>query len=304
MRANKYTIYFTAIISVITLIICIIFYPLKSIIYDLSLACFGSALLGMIVSLTTYYAVRREAMEMFWNESLLLVAQIRKINHIQFDEPIEIIKECLSDEYGYNIFESKKYEGINKLKNWIEENRIPNDGKEDYDVSIEKYCHSIIHNYKNELVLCAKIYLDISKLDIRSLNNAYGNMDFLFGNKYRNKTYNEIYKEIYNIREACREEALNFKLLSEERGNICVCLEKIIKLNKKVFSINGEKVFNSLADRIDENLEVFRSKMYFEKPSEFKPCPVNWVLDFENIDNTVPKNSIHCISCDTKLFEK
>jgi len=83
MRSNKRAVYATAIISVITLFICFRFHQTKPFIYDVSLACFGSSALGLVVAYTAYSAERREAMEQFWDEGVVLTNGIRKIKHIE-----------------------------------------------------------------------------------------------------------------------------------------------------------------------------------------------------------------------------
>lgn len=65
--------------------------------YDIALAIFGSALLGLIMSLVEYFSERKKAMEQFWIEAKRVLAQFRKAKYIYFDEPEEIVIGCINE---------------------------------------------------------------------------------------------------------------------------------------------------------------------------------------------------------------
>lgn len=68
MRANKHALFWTTGITMVSLIIAWLLHEKTNcFLYDISLACFGSALLAVVVAYTVYNAERRDAMEQFWN---------------------------------------------------------------------------------------------------------------------------------------------------------------------------------------------------------------------------------------------
>ena len=98
MKAKKWVTFITVGISVISLICAIVAncscvnLPLM---YDISMAIFGSALLGFIMSLIEYFAERRKAMEDFLGAACKIYVQLRKIKLLKLDEPKELILDCI-----------------------------------------------------------------------------------------------------------------------------------------------------------------------------------------------------------------
>lgn len=292
MRSNKRAVYATAIISAITLIICFASHQTKPFIYDVSLACFGSAVLGLVVAYTAYSAERRDAMEQFWDEGIVLTNGIRKIKHIEFDEPIELAKNAIKEEMGIILSDDQEKNAKEKLKAWIEENRYPDDGRLDYEVALEKYCQDILKAYLRSIIDCAQSYVDFSESGIRSLSNAYGRMDYLFSNgSIRRSAYDEIYRRIYDFHKICREEAYHFTLAINGQGNLAVCLDKILELDAKLYMQSNNMVFASFADELDKELEIFRSKIYGVNPECCEPVPIKWKLDFEKANQQKPRKN-------------
>lgn len=151
----KHAVYVTAIISAITLAICFVFRCQKPFVYDISLACFGSAVLGFVVAVTAYSAERRDVMEQFWDEGIELTNGIRRIKHIEFDEPIELVKDAIKEKKGSFLSDNKDSHAKEKLKEWIAENQFPDDGRLDYEEVLEKHYQRIIKAYRQAVIDCA-----------------------------------------------------------------------------------------------------------------------------------------------------
>ena len=84
MKAKKWVTFITAGISVISLICAIIANCVCiDLMYDISMAVFGSALLGFIMSLIEYFAERRKAMEDFLRHLKAKAYQKRKVAIIE-----------------------------------------------------------------------------------------------------------------------------------------------------------------------------------------------------------------------------
>lgn len=132
-----------------------------------------------------------------------------------------------------------------------------------------------------------------SSVELGAFDNAYGNLDFLVGNKrIRQKAYDAIYNKLVDIVLQFRTEAYHFNLLKEGKGNLPACASKVVALNQKYFSSREEKtsgytntlVFQSVFDDIDASLEKFRCKIYGTEYTEPQREPVSGKMLYFNED--------------------
>ena len=99
MKAKKWVTFITFGVSVFSLICSIIAkYVCVDLMYDISMAIFGSALLGFIMSLIEYFAERRKAMEDFLSAAYSVYVQLRKIKLLKLDQPQNLILDCILEE--------------------------------------------------------------------------------------------------------------------------------------------------------------------------------------------------------------
>ncbi|MBP1905082.1 hypothetical protein J2Z32_001707 [Paenibacillus turicensis] len=100
MRSPKWLTIITFVISATSLIGTILLHSKEQmlLIYNISLALFGSAVLGFIMSLTEYFAVKRKAMELFYEEAIQAIILIGKANYY-FDDDDSNKVEKLIDYY-------------------------------------------------------------------------------------------------------------------------------------------------------------------------------------------------------------
>lgn len=300
MRANKRAVYATGIIAVLSFVVCWILRIRKPFWYDISLACFGSALLGVVVAYTAYSAERRDAMELFWSEAFRLSKQIRAIEHFVLYEPADLVRDCLAEEYGHHIMELNTHEAKDKLKTWISENQHPDDGLSEYEGALELYYQGLIKDYKQRLIKVIQSYIVFSEESVNELGNYYSRMDFLVANHaIRIDAYQNIYRRIFDFQISCREEVYHFKHAVKNNGYLGVCLGKVQMLDQVLYSeING-KIFSSFADLLDQELEIFRSKIYGEQPKTIVPAPIN-MIDFEN--PVTSKKNIESVHAETTKY--
>ena len=108
--------------------------------YDIAMAVFGSALLGFIMSLIEYYVERRNAMEVFWDESCRALDELRKCRYINIDAPVEMVLACFQEEWNnsfrHRMDPTAKDDAKDALISWYEEH-IPMSWTEDNDISAE-----------------------------------------------------------------------------------------------------------------------------------------------------------------------
>lgn len=258
MRANKYATIFTGIITVASLAMVFIL-DRFSIFYDIALACFGSALLGFVVAYTGYRAERRAAMEAFWEEAYELVYMIKSFDHLDFDVPKSLVIDALHEEF----WDNKQNNRREAFKAWHDDNGSGSfEGKMD---ECRKKAYGLIDQYR--------IFADVN---VKAMSNAFGRLDFLFGNKtVRDPAYQNIYRRIRDFQDECKKSAYHFDLLKEGQGNLLLSLKNVEDLDAMVFSEKDNMVYRSLYDSLAKDLEDFRSKIYGKKPEYENAGPIS-----------------------------
>ena len=298
MKAKKWLTIITLAVTLMTIIVALYAKCKKyELAYDFSMAIFGSALLGFIMSLTEYFAERRKAMEYFLMASYKVYSKLRKIKYIDTDEPRDLIVDCIAEEQHNTLCcglegETAKAMGmiVNHTKRgeyiaWVEANEVMSFSEEDDNqtILIQMY-NQRIEDYKKLFMSRIDMYLKISKTDLEDLSNAYGNLDFLFGNRtIRQTAYDSIYQRLKDWRNKLLSESYHFGLLKEGKGNFAVCVRKLFELNDMFFEAKSEHttseiytvVYQHLFDDVLDRIGEFRCSTYFIKDVTYeKKTPV------------------------------
>ena len=291
MKAKKWLTILTFICTLLGLIFCLLFNYMESKIgYDLSLATFGSSLLGFIMSLAEYFVERRKAMENFWLEARLVLKQFRKLEPISISVPKDLLVSCFIEEeknefvdkYGDIVAKSmnleKKHDSREQLIAWMEQNEPMSFTEFDgIDFVLNVVYQDRIQSEHRGFEKAINEYIEFSEIELMSLDNAYRNLDFIFANKkIRQVAYDKIFNQMRSIRNAVLEQANHFRLCSEGKGSFIVCVEKVLELNDKIFvseikQLGGFKtdcIYQKEFDEIEDNLEKFRVKIYLNAKEE------------------------------------
>lgn len=258
------------------------------------MALLGSAVLGFIMSITEYYVERRKAMEECWIQATNILKELRKIKHLDMDAPTNLIIEAFGEECSneWNLMfsllsEDKEiqHKAKDNLISWYEENiSLPFDENTDVEKELEKLYQSKMEGYKKTFMHCMNGYQLASSVDLGTLDNAYGNLDFIFVNKcIRKKAYDSIYDKIRKIVIQFKTEAYHFNMLKDGKRNFPVCATKVSDLDKNYFlskEVTGHGythtlVYQNIFDDIDASLEEFRCKIYKTKYVEPKREPIS-----------------------------
>ena len=302
MKAKKWLTIITLIITVLSLFLAIIIgKDSNCITYDISMAVFGGAALGFIMSLTEYYVERRKAMEEFWLQASKVLNELKKIKYLDVDAPVNLIVDAIREdssntlrEKSYRLGDDKKISvsAKNKLISWLEENiPLPLDGNIDDNMKLKQLYDYQMAGYKAIFLQCMDSYREASAIELGNLNNAYGNLDFIIANKcIRQKAYELIYDKMKEIVHQFRSEVYHFNLLKDGKGNFSICVSKVYELNQKYFLSKEENfqnytntlVFQNVFDDLEASLEKFRCKIYRIKYVEPEKMPISGKMIVDN----------------------
>lgn len=302
MKAKKWLTIITLIITALSLVLAFIIGKNSNCItYDISMAIFGGAALGFIMSLTEYYVERRKAMEEFWLQATKVLNELKKIKYLDVDAPINLIVDAIHEDDSnalkekFHLLSNDEKISVNAKENlisWYKENiPIPFDENTDDNKELTHLYDPNMAGYKEVFLQCMDSYREASMVELGNLDNAYGNLDFIIANKcIRQKAYEQIYDKLRKIVYQFRNEVYHFNLLKDGNGNFPVCILKVSELNQKYFLSKEENlqgytnvsIFQNVFDDIDASLEKFRCKIYRIEYVEPKAIPVSGKTFFNN----------------------
>jgi len=293
MKAKKWLTIITLWISLILLpcIVMLFFYgdATSELIYNLMLAAFGSSLMGFIMSMTEYFTEKRKAMESFLGVALKYMDECKTVQHFSTAEPIKYIKECIREEdqneWAKILSIEMKNDAKNGLISYFEENgQIHASNQDEYENMCEGMYKHKLEEYMRLFEICMKTYIEFSNTDFNTLSSAYGNLDFIFGNKrLKLRIYNEIYDEARKNFHDVSIAVFHFKIyFNSKKGNAPVNFEKLLELDKKWFRevvTIGENqkqtlVYASICNHLELATEKLRATIYNQKPIIFENHPI------------------------------
>ena len=298
MKAKKWVTFITFGFSALSLICAIIANCFCiDLMYDISMAIFGSALLGFIMSLIEYFSERRKAMEDFLRAAYKVYVQLRKIKLLKLDQPQDLILDCIAEEqhnkqWGKCDGETAKALGLGAVHKkrdayiaWMQENEpMSFSESDDIEAILLQIYNERIEDFSNTFMKHMDMYIIASKIDLEDLSNAYGNLDFLFGNrKIRLVAFELIYSKLQDYRNKIKSEVFHFNMIKDGKGSFGVCCKKVLELNDFFFATeinqndNSEwtTVYQKKFDDVSDKIEEFRSKVYFRKEVQYeKKAPV------------------------------
>lgn len=258
---------------------------------NLFIGIFSSSIVALLISIPNYIVTKKQLLERYWIESRRLIISIYKIEYLD----IEFNKE---DFIGYikgtrNNLWKEEFNKLAKNKVKIDDeykNRLLEYLSIKHDDLKEKlskkgfkvYLNQELEKETNEILKnMDKILYQYKKCDEESttnLNFMLGDTEFISGKNFYNKMYKNLYKPIFNLLSNIRKEISCFNLYLNNEGNKATVLEKILNLQSKIFTVKENKevitIFNSFNDKMQSNLELFRSKIYNVKPIQNEIHPV------------------------------
>lgn len=260
--------------------------------YDLALATFGSALLGLIMSLTEYFIEKRKAIDEFEKESKKVLRKLKKIKPVVITEPKDKLLACFAEEdknkmakmYGESTANALgmriTHTARCALIEWIEEHeQMSFTESDDKDAILNEIYENKMVSRRAMFEEVFNTYMELSDISLSELDNAYSNIDFLFDYKtIRQEAKEKVYDRIRSICNSITSEAYHFKLHKEGKGSLVVCARKAMELNEQLFkaterNVDGHQficIYQKAFDEIDDTLEDIRCKAYVNAQKEEK----------------------------------
>ena len=291
MKAKKWLTIITLVITALSLVLAFIIGKNSNCItYDISMAIFGGAALGFIMSLTEYYVERRKAMEEFWLQATKVLNELKKIKYLDVDAPINLIVDAIHEDDSnalkkkFHLLSDDEKISVNAKENlisWYKENvPIPFDENTDNNKELTQLYDSNMAGYKEVFLQCMDSYREASMVELGNLDNAYGNLDFIIANKcIRQKAYEQIYDKLRKIVYQFQNEAYHFNLL---KNGSELNQEYFLSKEENLQGYTNVSIFQNVFDDIDASLENFRCKIYRIEYVEPKAIPVSGKTFFNN----------------------
>ena len=277
MFGKKFVIYITLLITIISGVVAAVVYPTASFVYDVAMACFGSAFLGCIMTFLEYFAVPRSTMELFMEETRKVAAAFSKVPIVAFSAPRKLVLNALAEEWANAsvLFaeSEKKCDAKNALIEWLKPFYQSDMSEVISQEELDKDYQQLITDAKSSIEKSAKAYIALRDYDTNPLSDAYGALDFVLGNKYRQKVYEGIYKPLADVdKKICRESYHFQEYFKARNGNLPVITDKVLEVQDQIFEAKESDsdaywniyVYKKFLFCVSMNLDEFWNKTYFK----------------------------------------
>lgn len=286
MRSQKWITFITFFLTVASCVSAIVYRSRESsFIYDISLAVFGSSFLGFIMSLTEYFAVRRNTMEKFWEEAVSIVNQLEKMRPVVCQIPEDVMVGCFRDEErrkNYETFEIDNHsEHICSSKQaYLENITIPDDcrfSEDEKNKFVEEQYQADLEKWRSYFCNAIDCYIEASEFSLRQLNMLAGDLDFMFRNRtVRKIAYKDILGSLQQIKKFLTEHTYHMRIWKEGNGSFPEAVRRTYVISSELFKreksiVDGCQFENYYPDTfyaIDKSLEKFRIKIYWQQKEE------------------------------------
>lgn len=253
-----------------------------AIIENIGIGVLSSGFVTLVITLSEYFVCKRKALENYYSEALKIATCLRQISYCWTGEESDLLAKHDASVVWNNLLQVEDSppfcETRKQLVNWyIEKSILQSSFAELTQEQMEEVVNLRMRRLKKSVDKALESFLRIDSITCDGVENAYGEIDFIFANK---KLRTWIYKSIHEPMRAklkeIREENYHFKLYtSGESKNLGAILIEIDKLNQGLFRqaisvTDGNEQINiyaDFADKIDDLLEELRAKIYGSKPN-------------------------------------
>ena len=243
MKSSKKAVIWIGLAACISFLICIVLFAngwstagKGSIIYDFSLACFGSAVLGVIVAMTSYTTERQAAMESFYEEAVRAYNIIAVFPDMGIMMKRELELLCIyfkeleaggnTEEIESELREWYSVHGQDLLKKDKDDQPSFKSAEERDTFVSEKM--SRLPQLGEDIHKAAKILSKYRDYDLIGLHQSYGRLDFFNNLDLRSQCADHIYVPLNGVKEYCLK---HLAIEYEREGKIGQCCYDVLFLN-------------------------------------------------------------------------
>lgn len=279
MKAKKWLVIITGILSVGSFVCAYLYCECltSEFFRNFAFAILGSALLGMIMSLTEYLVVRKEALISYYSIACGIIRKLATAHYVFMREPLTMLQDYFSEETDNLYREATEHKAKNALlahmnETWKQTKDIP---EPEYTKWSNNEFNARITRYKKDIEKAMQSYIEIAEVDLEPLESAYGELDFFFANwKLRKWIYNSIHCPIRDYRNNAARKAYHFRMyLSGESDNLSDLVNMIDELQNLYFSVEKKSdgyysvvtVMRKSVDALEDLVEELRCRIYRKK---------------------------------------
>lgn len=256
----------------------------------------GSAVVTLIIYAVEYRIAKVNACIKYWDSSNEVLNNFINLQYLHFDEPIDLISDYYCEVSRNKMveneisqlpkdFEISKIEFLkivtkakDKLIDWMKPHypllKELTNQKELLNV-VDGILKDKLKKYDLMIEDLIDQYIELSTLNYKNVENAYGEIDFFINNNYRKLIYNQIHIVQRNMLKEIKNLSFHFKLYkSGHGGNKAVMIDYIVRLQNKIFEadtredhgLNTILIYNKYFNVMDKTLEEFRAHIYGKNP--------------------------------------
>lgn len=247
---------------------------------------FTSSFVTLIMNYSDYKNERRDALVNYYLVSSRLMRNFRNIEYLYVGEELELICNYYLERSSNNM---RMQMGMDKelnqkaklaLQEWIWKNERSETRRQFKKIKqqyLSDCVERLISKYDQELDKVTTQYIKLSELSYREVEDAYGNINFLFANKLNRNGF--IYKHLHerqrDLLHKIKMESYHFKN-HYSKDTAVVMLNKILELQKEIFVVEeskyGKNIYNQYCYEITCNLEFLLQLTYKDKYETNYPC--------------------------------
>lgn len=283
MKSKVLTLKISIFITIISLIISGLFQfnsdlykNMNNFIVNIATGIFSGSILSVFIYIAEYGTEKTSAMEMYYISSMSYLNKYLKLEYLYFSKESDLLIEYYKYKTSYYKSKIDKENIYNKAIQYYKIDTMSLNG-------VGKLLEEKLDSYTNAINKSVDSYLELVKNPIKDVNSAYGSMFFFRGQKYRKKIYNDTYVPLYEMRKYIKDKTYHFELYKNgDTNNLLVIVDILSKLQGKIFEIvhkthdgiESDIVYNAFYEKLDEELELFRAKIYRESPEIVDRCHV------------------------------
>ncbi len=247
---------------------------------------FSSSFVTLIMNYSDYNNEKRDALVNYYLASSRFMRNFRNVEYLYIGEEIDLIRNYYLERSSNNMRikmgmnQELNYKAKLALQEWIWKNESRETRRQFRKIKqqyLSDRAENLVSKYDQELDKITGQYIKLSELNYREIEDAYGNINFLFANKLNRNEF--IYKYLHerqrNLLHKIKMESDHFKN-HYSKDTAVVMLNKILELQKEIFAVEkskyGKNIYNQYCYEITCNLEFLLQITYKDKYEVNYPC--------------------------------